>query len=84
MTDPTPLCLDNQGSIFLSVNPVIDRRTKHIEIRYHFIREQVEMGSVEIYYVASEDQLADSLTKNVPYSIQAKFVEEIGLVSVAS
>lgn len=84
VTDPTPLCLDNQGSIFLSVNPVIDRRTKHIEIRYHFIREQVEMGSVEIYYVASEDQLADPLTKNVPYSNQAKFVEEIGLVSVAS
>ena len=84
MTDPTPMCLDNQGSIFLSVNPVIDRRTKHIEIRYHFIREQAEMGSVDIYYVATADQLADSLTKNVPYSVLAKFVEEIGLVSVTS
>lgn len=84
LTRPTPMCLDNQGSIFLSVNPVVDRRTKHIEIRYHFIREQVESGSVEIFYVATADQLADSLTKNVPYSILAKFVDEIGLVSVAS
>ena len=55
---PTPLCLDNQGLIFLSVNPVVDRRTKHIEIRYHFIREFVEMGHAEVYYVATSDQLA--------------------------
>ena len=68
----------------MSVNPVVDRRTKHVEIRYHFIREQVELGSAEIFYVATEDQLADSLTKNVPYSILAKFVDEIGLVSIAS
>ncbi|KZT66516.1 hypothetical protein DAEQUDRAFT_767980 [Daedalea quercina L-15889] len=32
MSSPTPLCLDNHGSVFLSVNPVVDRRTKHIEI----------------------------------------------------
>ena len=44
MTAPTPLCLDNQGSIFLAVNPAVDRRTKHIEIRYHFIREFYESG----------------------------------------
>ena len=68
----------------MSVNPVVDRRTKHVEIRYHFIREQVELGSTEIFYVATEDQLADSLTKNVPYSVVAKFVDEIGLVSIAS
>ena len=68
----------------MSVNPVVDRRTKHVEIRYHFICEQVELGSTEIFYVATEDQLADSLTKNVPYSVVAKFVDEIGLVSIAS
>ena len=78
------MCLDNQGSIFLSVNPVIDRRTKHIEVRYHFIREQVELGSTEIFYVATADQLADALTKNVPLAIQSKFVQEIGLAYVTS
>ena len=84
MSRPTPMCLDNQGSIFLSVNPVIDRRTKHIEVRYHFIREQVELGSTEIFYVATADQLADSLTKNVPLAILSKFTQEIGLVAVVS
>ena len=84
VTRPTPLCLDNQGSIFLSVNPVIDRRTKHVEIKYHYIREQVELGSVEIFYVATKDQLADALTKNVPISVMERFRRGVGLVSSAS
>lgn len=81
MTAATPLCMDNQGAIFLAVNPAIDRRTKHIDIRYHFIREMVEKGAVKIFYVATEDQLADSLTKNVPRSILERFVVGSGLVS---
>ena len=79
MSAPTPLCLDNQGSIFLSVNPVVDRRTKHIEIRYHYIREFYEHGETEIYYVASEDQLADALTKNVPLSSIEHFRSSTGM-----
>ena len=79
MSAPTPLCLDNQGSIFLSVNPVVDRRTKHIEIRYHYIREFYERGETEIYYVASEDQLADALTKNVPLSSIEHFRSSTGM-----
>lgn len=81
LEDPTPLCMDNQGAIFLSVNPVVDRRTKHIDIRYHYIREMVEKGAVSIFYVRTEDQLADSLTKNVPHSILERFVTDSGLVS---
>ena len=68
----------------MSVNPVVDRRTKHIEIRYHFIREFVEMGHAEVYYVATTDQLADALTKNVPLSILGHFSEGVGLVSSSS
>ena len=67
MTTPTPLCLDNQGSIFLAVNPAVDRHTKHIEIWYHFIREFYEKGETDIF-VVSKDQLADALTKNIPLS----------------
>ncbi|TFY51065.1 hypothetical protein EVJ58_g10757 [Rhodofomes roseus] len=80
MSSPTPLCLDNQGSIFLSVNPVVDRRTKHIEIRYHYIREFYERGETEIYFVASEDQLADCLTKNVPLKAIEKFRSSSGML----
>ena len=77
MTAPTPLCLDNQGSIFLAVNPAVDCRTKHIEIWYHFIREFYESGETNIYFVASKDQLADPLTKNVPL----KSIEDFGPLS---
>ena len=62
------LCLDNQGSIFLVVNPAMDHHTKYIEIWYHFIREFYKKGETNIFFVASEDQLADVLTKNVPLS----------------
>ena len=79
MNFPTPLFLDNRGLIFLSVNPVIERRTKHVEIWYHYIREYYEAGQTEIYYVATSDQLADALTKNVPLAILTKFCVGIGL-----
>ena len=57
---------DNQGCIALSDNPVSHKRTKHIDIRYHFIRERVASKEVELKYVATEDQLADLLTKGLP------------------
>ena len=69
---PTPLCADNQGSIFLASNPAHDRRTKHIDIRYHFIREKVEDGVIKIYHVPSGAQLADALTKSLNHT---KFIE---------
>lgn len=81
---PTPLCVDNQGAIYLAINPVIDRRTKHFDIRHHYVREQVDSGSVEVFYVASGEQLADALTKNVPFSILDRFRRSIGLVSSTS
>ena len=64
-----------------AVNPAVDRRTKHIEIRYHYIREFYESGETDIFYVASEDQLADQLTKNVPFSSIEKFRSSTGMVS---
>jgi hypothetical protein len=60
---PTIIFEDNQGCIALSENPVHHKRTKHIEIRYHFTRERVESGEVVLKYVATEHQLADMLTK---------------------
>jgi hypothetical protein len=73
------LCLDNQGAIFLSVNPAIDRCTKHIEIYYHYIREYYDDGEVDIFYVATANQLADSFTKNVPFLVLDLFRHESGL-----
>lgn len=81
---PTPLCLNNQGCIFLAVNPAIDHRTKHIDIRYHFIHEFYEDKQVDIVYVTTADQLADALTKGVPLAILEKFIKGINMFIATS
>ena len=57
------LCVDNQSAIKLIKNPVLHKHTKHIDIKYHFIREKYEDGSIDIQYVQSCDQIADIFTK---------------------
>lgn len=64
------LFIDNQSAIKLIKNPVFHKRTKHIDVRYHFIREKYDDKSVIIEYVKSEEQLADIFTKALP---RAKF-----------
>lgn len=60
----TPMLLcDNVGAIFITKNPVIRTRSKHIALDFHFVREQVESRSLVISYVSSVDQLADIFTK---------------------
>ena len=51
----------------MAVNPVHDRRTKHIDIRYHFIREFVEAGNVELYHVPTDEMVSDTLTKSLAW-----------------
>ncbi|GKA74711.1 retrovirus-related pol polyprotein from transposon TNT 1-94 [Tanacetum coccineum] len=58
-----PVLCDNKGAIDLSKNPVLHSRTKHIEIRHHFLRDNVQKGNISIEKVASEDNIADILTK---------------------
>ncbi|GJX12186.1 hypothetical protein Tco_0202045 [Tanacetum coccineum] len=58
-----PLYCDNKSSIALCYNNVHHSRSKHIDIRHHFIREQVENKVVELYFVETNYQLADILTK---------------------
>ena len=84
MSASTPMYVDNHGAIFLSENPAVDRRTKHVEVHYHFVREYRASGSMEIYYVPSEENLADALTKNVSFSVLEYFVAHSGLVTSAS
>ncbi|GKA99128.1 hypothetical protein Tco_0827065 [Tanacetum coccineum] len=61
-----PLYYDNKSAIALCCNNVQHSRSKHIDIRHHFIREQVEKGVVELYFVRTEYQLADIFTKALP------------------
>ncbi|GJX51104.1 hypothetical protein Tco_0277949 [Tanacetum coccineum] len=57
---------DSKSVITISCNPVQHSKTKHIDIRYHFIKEHVEKGTMEIYFVRTEYQLADLFTKALP------------------
>jgi hypothetical protein len=62
---PLPLCVDNQGAIFLASNPAQEGRTKHVQMTEHFIREAVEFGEIQLYYVPTDQQFADIFTKNL-------------------
>ena len=59
----TPIRCDNTSAINLSKNPIQHSRSKHIEIRYHFIREHVQNNDIILDYVCTENQLADIFTK---------------------
>ncbi|GJT72908.1 hypothetical protein Tco_1032194 [Tanacetum coccineum] len=61
--DDVPIMCDNKGAIDLSKNSVQHSRTKHIKIRHHFIRDNVQKGHVSIEKVTSVDNIADILTK---------------------
>nr|GEV38106.1 Gag-Pol polyprotein [Tanacetum cinerariifolium] len=74
-----PLYCDSQSAIASSCNPVQHSRTKHIHTRYHFIKEQVENGIIELYFVRTEYQLADMFTKSLPEDRFKYLVKRIGM-----
>ncbi|GJZ57073.1 hypothetical protein Tco_0612567 [Tanacetum coccineum] len=57
---------DSKAAIAISCNPIQHSRTKHIDVRYHFIKEQVEKSIVELFFVGTEYQLPDMFTKALP------------------
>ncbi|GJZ19325.1 retrovirus-related pol polyprotein from transposon TNT 1-94, partial [Tanacetum coccineum] len=61
--DDVPIMCDNKGAIDLSKNPMQHSHTKHIEIRHHFLRDNVQKGYISIEKVSSADNIADILTK---------------------
>ncbi|KAL3830766.1 hypothetical protein ACJIZ3_019568 [Penstemon smallii] len=61
-TPPTLYC-DNLGATYLSKNPILHYRTKHVDIDYHFVRDRVQAKALRVSFLSSKDQLADILTK---------------------
>lgn len=75
----TPLLCDNESAISLAQNPEAHKRSKHIDVRYHFIREQVVKKVIDVSYVNTKDQLADILTKALDFESQTKIMDELGV-----
>ncbi|GJS84891.1 retrovirus-related pol polyprotein from transposon TNT 1-94 [Tanacetum coccineum] len=70
---------DSKSAIAISCNPVQHSKTKHIDIQYHFIKEHVEKGTVKLYFVGTEYQLADLFTKALPKERFEYLVHRIGM-----
>nr|GEX38517.1 retrotransposon protein, putative, unclassified, expressed [Tanacetum cinerariifolium] len=79
--DKVPIYCDSKSAIAISCNPVHHTRTKHIDVRYHFIKDHVEKGSIELYFVGTEYQLADLFTKSLPEARFKFLVEKLGMMS---
>lgn len=75
-----PLRCDNTSAINITKNPVMHSRTKHIDIRHHFLRDHVMQGDVEVTFVDTHNQLADIFTKPLAKDPFYKIRRELGIL----
>nr|GEX06376.1 retrovirus-related Pol polyprotein from transposon TNT 1-94 [Tanacetum cinerariifolium] len=78
-----PLYYDNKSAIALCCNNVQHSRAKHIDIHYHFIKEQVKNGIVELYFIRTEYQLVDIFTKPLPRERFNFLIDKLGIKSMS-
>ncbi|GHB31923.1 hypothetical protein GCM10010392_68950 [Streptomyces clavifer] len=78
-TDPTPILCDNTSAIHISKNPVQHSRTKHVAIRYHFLKDKVADGEVKLEYVPTTEQVADIFTKPLPKEVFEYLRKKLGV-----
>jgi hypothetical protein len=79
--DTITLKIDNMSAIQLSRNHVFHERSKHIDTRYHYIRQCIEEGSVQVAPVNTNDQLADILAKSLGRDRFIELRTKIGIVN---
>jgi hypothetical protein len=77
----TVILCDNSSSIKLSKNPIMHGRCKHIDVRFHFLRDLARDGIVELRYCKSEDQIADLMTKPLKLEAFCKLKGMMGMVA---
>lgn len=81
---PRPLVLwfDNLGATHLTANPMFHARTKHIEVDFHFVREKVVMGALDVHFISSNDQIDDGFTKPFTRHMLNHMKHNLNLASV--
>jgi hypothetical protein len=80
VTSPIPLHCDNKGAVDLALNPVTGRRSKHILIKHHVVREYVENKVIDLIRTPTGEMVADGLTKSLPKDPFDKMVADLGMV----
>ena len=78
------LYVDNKSAIALMKNPVFHGRSKHIDTKYHFIRECIDEGQIAVQFVCTEEQRADALTKALPAAKLAIMRHQLGVRDLGS
>nr|GEY76393.1 putative ribonuclease H-like domain-containing protein [Tanacetum cinerariifolium] len=78
-----PIYCDSKSAIAISCNPIQHSRTKHITVRYHFIKEHVEKGTIKLYFVKTDYQLADLFTEALPPDRFNYLVRRLGMRSLS-
>ena len=84
LSPPTTICVDNQGAMKLADNLQFHNRTKHIDIRYHFVRDTLAAGEVILQHLPTADIVADVLTKPLPRDKHEKHFGAMGLHSACA
>ena len=79
---PLVLQIDNKSTINLAKNPVLHGRSKHIEARFHFLREKVNQGELEVRHCSSEAQLTDIFTKGLKIDRFLNLRKKLGIVQI--
>ena len=79
--EPVPIFCDNTSAINISKNLVMHSKTKHIPIKFHFLREQVTLKNIKLEYVETKEQIVDIFTKPLPKGPFEYLKKKLGVIS---
>ena len=79
--DDTTIFCDNRSTIQLSKNPMLHSRSKHIDVRFHFLRELTKDGVVKLVHCPTQEQIADIMTKPLKLDVFVKLRSLMGVCS---
>jgi hypothetical protein len=79
VVSPVQILCDNQSAIAVATNPIMSQRAKHIDLQYHFLRDRIVRKEIALSYVSTKSNLADVLTKPLPYDVMMVCAIGMGL-----
>ncbi|KAI3715178.1 hypothetical protein L6452_22148 [Arctium lappa] len=79
-----PIYCDSKSAIAITANPVQQSKTKHIDVRYHFIKDHVEKGDIEMHFVQTDFQLDDLFTKSLDEKRFQFLISKLGMLNMSS